>query len=481
MRSLSFLAIAALTPSALAACGVSWNHTAPDIDDDWTVYPIAVNNFTFPRHIITDKDDNLLLIDRGVGVVQVKLKENGDCVEVDSIKTILEKTDLNHGIALSGDGKQLFASTPKDVFVWDYDGESLKEQRNIVTNMDRTGFSTKTLYIPESDDNYLIVSAGSMENNDLRCLEPISCAIKYFDIGNLPNTPYDFAKDGEILGWGLRNSVGVAEAKDGSIWSVENSVDDLMRNGKDVHDENPAEELNYHGKIASNTNAQKGKNFGFPNCYTAWDVEEIPDNGKLKTGSQFAADTNKTFTDDTCNDNYEPPRLALEAHTAPLDIKFYKPSDCKKAEEAGGLGCTVENAAFVAFHGSWNTDNPVGYSVGYIPFKGTGNVEPEATEEESQTAVRNILVAPDLGRCPDDCFRPTGITFNSKGQMFVTSDSKKSLVFVSHNGGAVPEAGKSNSGKKDEKEKGENSAGTLGASIWGAMAAVGVAVAFSGF
>jgi glucose/arabinose dehydrogenase len=36
--------------------------------------------------------------------------------------------------------------------------------------------------------------------------------IRAFDIGNLPDgRPYDYPSEGRLMGWGLRNSVGVAE------------------------------------------------------------------------------------------------------------------------------------------------------------------------------------------------------------------------------------------------------------------------------
>lgn len=36
--------------------------------------------------------------------------------------------------------------------------------------------------------------------------------IRAFDINNLPSgRPYDYPSEGRLMGWGLRNSVGVAE------------------------------------------------------------------------------------------------------------------------------------------------------------------------------------------------------------------------------------------------------------------------------
>lgn len=53
--------------------------------------------------------------------------------------------------------------------------------------------------------------------------------------------------DGELVGWGLRNSVGIAmdPRRPDLLWQVENSADNIeSATYGDVHDDNPAEELN---------------------------------------------------------------------------------------------------------------------------------------------------------------------------------------------------------------------------------------------
>ncbi|KAI1041225.1 hypothetical protein LB505_002535 [Fusarium chuoi] len=66
--------------------------------------------------------------------------------------------------------------------------------------------------------------------------------------------PYDFAKDGVLLGWGLRNSQGLAEHPvTGGIFSTENSYVVLDRSGKDISVDNPGEEMNFHGYLNGST------------------------------------------------------------------------------------------------------------------------------------------------------------------------------------------------------------------------------------
>lgn len=208
--------------------------------------------------------------------------------------------------------------------------------------MTNEGHMSRTLLMSKAQPGWLIVSRGSQGNDDPLAEVQSSghSQIRAFDIGGAArSTPYNFPTDGRMLGWGLRNSVGIAEHPTAhGIWSVENSVDQLKRNGIDIHADNPGEELNYHGTLADQAN--EGGNYGYPVCYALWSTDApFPNLGDLTTGSQFAPDrtSNLPTTNDTaCNSQYVAPELAFQAHTAPLDIKFDK----------DGAN------AFVSFHGS---------------------------------------------------------------------------------------------------------------------------------
>jgi glucose/arabinose dehydrogenase len=203
------------------------------------------------------------------------------------------------------------------------------------------GHTTRTLLMSVKVPSLLLVSRGSVGNIDLATLDINSgiSTIKAFNISNVTNTAYHHAKDGLLLGWGLRNSVGVAEdPKTGAIYSVENSVDNIERNGQTINQNNPGEELNFHGYLNGTKSKVTGGNFGYPTCFAAWNVTEIPANNGLRTGSNFAMGTqNATLNDTFCNEHRIAPRITFNAHMAPLDIKFN----------------THGTAAWVTMHGSW--------------------------------------------------------------------------------------------------------------------------------
>jgi len=112
--------------------------------------------------------------------------------------------------------------------------------------MTTSDHTTRTLMLSQKVNGTLVISRGSTSNVDplAEMLSSGHSQIKAFDLNNVTDLGYDFNTEGLILGWGLRNSVGVVEHPDtGGIYSVENSVDQIMREGKDVHQDNPGEEM----------------------------------------------------------------------------------------------------------------------------------------------------------------------------------------------------------------------------------------------
>lgn len=302
-----------------------------------------------------------------------------------------------------------------------------------MTNDDHT---TRTLLLSEKVNGTLLISRGSTSNVDLLAADLSSghSQIKAFNLLNASSEPYDFFKDGLRLGWGLRNSVGVAEHPlTGGIYSVENSVDQLMRDGKDIHEDNPGEEMNFHGYLNGTRYAPQGSNYGYPSCFAAWRVSDIPSNSNLTVGKQFAiGDQNSTVNDTLCAER-TPPRLTFQAHMAPIDIKF---------NDSGA-------EAWVSFRGSWDRSDPTGYKLSRIAFQ---NGEPVA-QSDSNTSYVDVFANQDNSKCPNNCFRPAGLAIDRHGRIFMSSDASGEIYVIvreaSNNGtfgGSAPGTGQSGSG-----------------------------------
>jgi glucose/arabinose dehydrogenase len=215
----------------------------------------------------------------------------------------------------------------------------------LVQGMTNTDHSTRTLLISAKVPGMMLVSRGSSENIDpiAEDIDSGHSQIRAFNISDTASLPYTYNSTGTRIGWGLRNSVGVAEHPvTGGIYSVENNADDVTRNGIDFHTDNPGEEMNYHLPLASYFNGTNntilGANFGYPICFAAWNVSEIPDGTGLSVGEQFTiGNITATNNDSLCANKYEPPRLTFPAHWAPLDIVFN----------------TAGSVAYITSHGSW--------------------------------------------------------------------------------------------------------------------------------
>lgn len=210
--------------------------------------------------------------------------------------------------------------------------------------MEGGGHVTRTILLSQKAPGWMVVSHGSDGNLDSNALNITtgSAQVKAFYISNLTNSslPLDYVKDGILLGAGLRNSVGLAEEPSGGIWGVDNSADDLERDGTDIHENNPGEELNFLGQLPSspdNASTAGTPNYGYPTCFALWDTT-IPNQSDLEVGSHFALTSQGGTNDDAwCEAETIKPRLTLHPHSAPLDIGFNKDG----------------STAYVAFHGSW--------------------------------------------------------------------------------------------------------------------------------
>ena len=205
--------------------------------------------------------------------------------------------------------------------------------------MSNNDLTTRTLVMSRKSPGNIIVSRGSSQDFDLDALNVNTglSQLKAFSLGNLSSSspPYNFNTDGRLLGWGLRNAVGVGEHPiSGGIYSLDQGVDGMTRSGQDIHENNPGEELNFHGYLNSSTDHQGG-NYGYPSCFSVWDTA-IPDNSGLVVGDQFPMAQNSTLNDVICENNFVGPRLTFPAHMSPLDIEF----------TADGT------TAYITFHGS---------------------------------------------------------------------------------------------------------------------------------
>ncbi|KAE9372455.1 soluble quino protein glucose dehydrogenase [Stipitochalara longipes BDJ] len=396
------------------ACPATAPQVKPVMASGYTATVVAKGLKT-PREMVFDPLGNMLVVNQGGGgVSRITWTDNGGLdVCSASITQIINDATLNHGLEITPDGKTIFVSSIASVFAYDYDPATGKvgTKKAVITGMSIPGpyHLTRTLRIPKSHPDILFVQRGSDGNIDTTAVQANSgkSQLRIFNISSILATPVAYASSGTLLGMGLRNSVGWAQHPiTNHIWSVENSADDIKKGGKDVHTNNPAEELNFHGLFNDSTNPLIGANYGYPACFSTWDSSTLGNT----VGVQTTIDASVGNPTDADCAKRTAPKLVFPAHTAPVDIKFKKDG----------------SEAFITFHGSWDRNPPDGYRLSVVQFKNGMPVEPST----SQTAAVNIMYNANNAACPNSCFRPAGLAWDSKDRLYMSSDSTGEIFII---------------------------------------------------
>lgn len=315
-------------------------------------------------------------------------------------KAFAEVAGLNHGVALDRTRTFIYASTSTRVYRWAYvpgRREAVGGPEEVISGIAEGGLagggghSTRTLAFDAAGRLY--VTIGSATNLDT---DPVDLAnrsqIRRFTLPAELTAPIDYA-EGELVAMGLRNNVGITFDDAGRIWGVENSRDDLVdaRFGGDIHQDNPAEELN-------RIDGPGALHYGYPQCWTAG---ILPGGGEGTQHADLEIPESIRKDDVWCRDpaNQRPPAKALPPHWAPLGIVQYT-GDILPREWKGHL--------FLTSHGSWNRESSqVGRLIAraeVLPDGTIGMVEPIIGEQGGDGRLRegNWGVRPvDIQQGPD--------------------------------------------------------------------------------
>lgn len=190
----------------------------------------------------------------------------------------------------------------------------------------------------------------------------------------------------EIYAEGIRNTVGFTwHPETGELWFTDNGGDNL---GND----RPPDELNRA--------PEKGLHFGYPYCHGG----DFPD-------PEFGVDRG---SEGVCG-KYVAPVQKLGPHVAALGVKFYT-GEMFPAEYRGQI--------FIAEHGSWNRDTPLGYRVMQVTLDGgrATSYEPFATGWLP-------------GKDEDDAWgRPVDLLFLPDGSMLLSDDKAGTIYRITYRG-----------------------------------------------
>ncbi|KAF3760368.1 soluble quino protein glucose dehydrogenase [Cryphonectria parasitica EP155] len=403
--------------SAATTCQtiLSPSYSPPTVSSGWTA-SLAASGLSKPRTIVFDESGALLVLENGVGIKRITFTNQSDsCLTAETAVVIVNETSLNHGLVLSNDGTTIYASNASSVLAWPYNSSSGSVtglSTTVVSGMTSDNQVTRTLLVSQLEPDMLIVSRGSDERYEAVSQSSGLGQIKAFNLTELLTSAdsFDFDSTGRLLGWGLFNAVGIGEHPlTGGIFAMDNGADDMTRDGSDIHQSNPGDELNFHGFLNGTTSIsgaeeQQGANYGYPDCAAAWNTT-IPDSPvDFQVGEQFSVG-NSTVNDTICQTEFVAPKLTFKPHQTPLDILF----------SADGAG------AYISFHGSTDETNPVGYLVGQVTFDPVTGQPTESSD--STTALSDIIRNSDDADCPSSCMRPVGLAVDRQGRLYFSSDT----------------------------------------------------------
>jgi len=80
-----------------------------------------------------------------------------------------------------------------------------------------------------------------------------------------------------------------------------------------------------------------------------------------------------------------------------------------------------------------NREDPIGYKISFVQFDGNGSPSAAAN---STTAAIDVVSNPDLTQCPNNCFRPAGMAWDSQGRLFFSSDATGEIYVITREDGS---------------------------------------------
>jgi glucose/arabinose dehydrogenase len=271
---------------------------------------IYADNVPGARSMALGRSGVLFVGTRQLGRVYAVVDRDSD-MRADEVITIADGLDLPNGVALlNGD---LYVAEVHRILRYPKIETRLKTPPGpeIVYESFPRDRHHGWKFIRFGPDGRLYVPVGA-PCNVCRKEEPIYAAITRM---------YPDGRGFEIFAHGVRNSVGFDwHPETGELWFTDNGRDWLG-------DDQPPDELNRA--------PVKGLHFGFPFCHGG--VIADPEYGSNQACRQFT-----------------PPVVRLEAHVAPLGMRFYTGRMFPKR---------YLNQSFIAEHGSWNRSRKSGYRI----------------------------------------------------------------------------------------------------------------------
>jgi glucose/arabinose dehydrogenase len=312
-----------------------------------------------PRFMAVAPDGTLFVAELGDDRV-VALPDTDADGRADEVVEVGTGYEFAHSLAFAPDGSLLVAGTGT-LYRVALDDERREVSREAILDYAGGGqHSTRTVVV--APDGSLLVSHGS------------SCNVCWEEDEERATVITAPPEGGQwrVLMRGLRNAVGLAiDPATGEVWAT--------NNGRDLMGDDLPPETLYR--------VVDGADAGWPRCH-AGDIAD-PDFG----------DQPDPVTGLVGCEGVTPADAEFQAHMAPLGITFW------------------QDGAVIAFHGSWNRSEKVGYEVWWLPWD-------DGPAGDPVTLVGGFL-DPETGEAPG---RPAGVIVGADGALYV-SDDKGGFIY----------------------------------------------------
>ena len=382
-----------LLPNMKIAKPAAWGDVRPTVPQGFTITAIATG-LRIPRQMLVLPNGDILIAEgKGGGAAKLSPKDviasyikaqgtssvkggdrltllrdaNGDGV-YEGRATFAEGLNAPYGLALVGN--RLFVTNQDALVRFDYAPGQVQASGPPVTVTALPAIVnhhwTKSL-AASPDGRFLFVGIGSNSNVGERGMEVEEDRAVVWQVDAETGASREFAS-------GIRNPTALAVQPGlGQLWAVVNERDELVDNLVPDY----------------LTTVRGGAFYGWPYAY--WGANADPRVRPFKPDKVEAAVR---------------PDYALGSHTAPLGLAF----------SVSALGPRFADGVFVGMHGSWNRNQPAGYKVVFVPFRGGRPAGPPID-----------LATGFMGKDGKTRGRPVGVAVDPRGALLIADDLSNTI------------------------------------------------------
>ncbi|MES2829790.1 MAG: PQQ-dependent sugar dehydrogenase [Bacteroidota bacterium] len=335
----------------------------------WQV-SLAASGLGKPRMLYTSPQGNVYVTRRDGGDVLLLQDRDGDA-KFENLITVVSNFKGVHGITMKDNWMYLCNSNEVRRYPVKPDGtlDAMAGETPIKDLPDGGQHPNRTMDF--GPDGMLYISVGSL-CNDCKESDKETAVMLQVDPKNWSRSLYAS---------GLRNTIGFDwHPQTKELWGIDNG-------GDAKGSEWPPEEVNQ---------IMKGADYGFPYAYGKREVDKSREDPAGNTKEAVVKNTQLSV-------------LEMTAHMAPIGFTFFRGAANIPQEWAGD--------GLVAWHGSWNAENPVGFKVQRIHF-------------ENGKAVKAEDFLTGFLQGESRFGRPAGITVTKNGTIYISDDAGGNIYAV---------------------------------------------------